>query len=386
MAVDYYDLIWQSEELFDEQHIDRFLGECAGRGINAIQWRLSVCGQLLYHTRTGDMFTGKKYNSQTSIAKAHETTYYKCKTILRQFDPLETAIRLSHKHGLKLYPWLTLYDDYGILGDRQSSIVANYPNMSWSSIDNRNHYLGVLSYAYPEVVEFRLRQIREILSYGGDGIYLCNRSHSRPPEYNIALEDFTIRNPDTSYIQWIAANTEFIEKAQKTAIGKFGFDPPAVAAYIQATGMPPENSPEWWNFRGQYFTKFMKQVRKEVSGKLAFGLRYEPNHPHFIYGNYFFNWAELLNGDILDELHYAMPEDESPHLMMLFPELFTSALTSKQGWCWLGHKKLTDTVKYKANIIKKCLNQGNLDGVTLFEAYHFIQKPDFWELLDYFKQ
>ena len=72
MAVDYYDLIWQSDELFDEQKIDHFLGQCAENGINAVQWRLSVCGELLYRTKTGDMFTGKPYNSPKSIAKLHK--------------------------------------------------------------------------------------------------------------------------------------------------------------------------------------------------------------------------------------------------------------------------------------------------------------------------
>lgn len=52
MDVDYYYLIGQSEELFDKQKINRFFGECAEHCINAVQWRLSVCGEFLYHIKT----------------------------------------------------------------------------------------------------------------------------------------------------------------------------------------------------------------------------------------------------------------------------------------------------------------------------------------------
>jgi len=386
MAVDYYDLIWQSEELFDEQKIDSFMGKCAEHGINAIQWRLSVCGELLYRTKTGDMFTEKPYNSPRSLAKLHESTYNKCKTILERFDPLETAIKLAHKHGMELYPWLTLYDDYGVQGDRTSSIMTEHPEMSWRSRDGKTYYLGVTSYAYPEVVEFRMKQIKEIETYEGDGLYLSNRSHSRSPEYNNALEDFTNKKPESCYVDWIMANRAFIDESQKTAIGKYGFDPPAVEDYIRATGKHPENSPQWNRFRGQYFTKFIEQVRQEVSGKLSFGLRYEPDAPHFLYGKYFFDWEHLTSKNIIDELHYALPEDESIDLKTSFPEMFRPSQTSKQGWCWLGHETQEDTIRHKANIIKQQVQQGNLEGIVLFEAYHFLKKPDYWKLFEYFKK
>jgi hypothetical protein len=384
MAVDYNDLIWKSEELFDEQHIDRFLGSCAEHGINAIQWRLSVCGQLLYRTKTGDMYTGKQYSSSGDFSKMYKARYDKCKVILNKFDPLEAVVRLAHKHGLELYPWLTLYDDYGVQGNHLSSLVEKHPELCWRSLDGKKYYLGVVSYAYPEVVEFRMRQIKEILSYGGDGLYLSNRSHSRSHDYNTAFKDFMLNTPGATYFEWIKENVAFTDKAQQEASGMYGFDPPAVEAYIKATGQQPEISEQWNRFRGQYFMKFIEQVRGEVTGKLSLGLRYEPNAPHFVYGKYFFDWAQLVDGNILDELHYALPEDDSVDLEALFPEMFKPSKTSKQGWCWLGHKAQEDTIRYKANIIKQQIEQGNLDGVVLFEAYHFLEKPDYWKLLDYF--
>ena len=386
MAADYYDLIQFSEELFDEQKIDQLFGEYAERGINAVQWRLSVCGQLLYHTKTRDMFTEKIHTSSASVEKLHKATLCKCKTILERFDPLEVAIKLAHKHGMELYPWLTLYDDYGVQGDRASSIVTEHPEMSWRSRDGKTNYLGVTSYAYPEVVEFRMKQIKEIATYGGDGLYLSNRSHSRPPAYNNALEDFTNKNPETCYTEWIQENTAFINESQKAAIGNYGFDPPAVEAYIRETGKQAENSPEWNRFRGQYFMKFIEQVRKEVSGKLSFGLRYEPDAPHFLYGKHFFDWDHLANSGIIDELHYALPDDESIDLKTSYPEMFKSSKASKQGWCWLGYPLPEDTIRYKADIIKQQIQQGNLDGVVLFEAYRFLKKPDYWKLLEYFQK
>jgi hypothetical protein len=229
-----------------------------------------------------------------------------------------------------------------------------------------------------------MRQISEILSYGGDGLYLSNRSHSRSPEHNKALGDSTDGKPEISYTEWIMANTAFVEESQKAAIGKYGFDPPAVEAYMRETGKQPEECEEWNRFRGRYFTKFIKQVRSEVSGKLSFGLRYDPDAPYFLYGKHFFDWELLTNGSILDELHYALPEDDSADLKALYPEMFKPSKTSRQGWCWLGHKNLEDTIRYKGNIIKRQIQQGNLEGVVLFEAYHFLKKPEYWKLLKYF--
>lgn len=269
-------------------------------------------------------------------------------------------------------------------GNCASSIVTKHPEMCWRSRDGKTYYLGITSYAYPEVVEFRMKQIKEILSYEGDGLYLSNRSHSRPPEYNTALDDFTNKKPETCYIEWIMANTAFIDESQKAAVGNYGFDPPAIKAYIKATGKQPEKSEQWNRFRGQYFMQFIKQVRREVSGKLSFGLRYEPDAPHFLYGKHFFDWERLVNENILDELHYALPEDDSVDLEPLYPEMFKLSKASKMGWCWLGHKIQEDTIRYKADIIKQQVEQGNLDGVVLFEAYHFLKKPDYWKLLEYF--
>ena len=44
IAVDFYDLIWQQETLFSEADIDRLFRKYAEHRVDAVLWRLSVCG------------------------------------------------------------------------------------------------------------------------------------------------------------------------------------------------------------------------------------------------------------------------------------------------------------------------------------------------------
>ena len=384
VAVDYYDLLWQSDELFDEQKIDHFLGMCAEHGIDAVQWRVSVCGQLLYHTKTADMFTAQEFDSLPAIARVHRETFHKCKAVLDKCDPLEVAVRLAHKHGLKIYPWLTLYDDYGVLGDRQSSLVKNLPELCWSTKDGKEHYLGATSYVYPEVVEYRLKQIRELNEYGGDGIYLSNRSHSRSEQYHNALRKFVELNPERDYTDWIRENQGFVEDGQAGAIGKYGFEPPAVNAFADKFGRVPEDTDsEWWRFRGGYFTDFMRNVRAEVQGKLSFGLRYPAGSKFFLYGDNFFDWKTMIKEGLIDELHYMFPDcmlsDE------VYPEMDEADDVSRYGWLWQGNPDIAKVEEIKVCPLKEAVSKGLIEGVVFFEAYHFLNYTERWKLINAFK-
>ena len=377
MAVDYYDLIWKCDGLFDEEHINRFLGECAAHGVDSVQWRLSVCGKLLYRTRTGDML-GDTPREDWQGARTQHAINEKAKAILAKFDPLEAAVRLAHKHGLKILPWLTLYDDGGYFKFSRSSLVDAHPELCWRSRDGKRHYRGVTSYVHPEVVEFRMRQIKEALNYGGDGLHLCLRTHSRPPEYFDALDTFLRDNPGSDHDDWLRTLGDKVSAMIRAAAGAYGFDPPATAAYERLTGKAPESGDlEWWRFRGQYFLDFMWKARRATPGALTFGVRYASGAP-YPYGDHFFDWRALLDG-IVDELHYELGEQGEA-----CPELGAPSPAAKLGWCWLGHHGLDQTMRLKAEPIKRRLDDGSLDGVVLFEAYHFLEKPDYWSLPGYF--
>ncbi len=383
MAIDYYDLIWKSRKLFGREHINCFLGQCAEHGIDTVQWRLSVCGKLLYHTKTGDMLESIPAEDLQAMQTPHCSIVEKAKAIMAEIDPLEVAVELAHKHGLKILPWLTLYDDRGYFRFSQSSLVAEHPEFCWRSENGEQYYSGVTSYVYPEVISFRMRQLNEILSYGGDGLHLSNRTHSRPPEYFTKRDDFLRKNPDANHNIWLQVVGESLAEIILQSAGQYGFDPPAVNAYKKITGrLPGKTDAEWWNFRGNYFTDFMKEVRKVVDGTLSFGLRYISGSP-YPYGDKFFDWNTLLN--IVDELHYELPENKSvPAMLESCPELESPSRSLKLGWCWLGPHCREETIRLKAPPIKDLIEAGFLNGAVLFEACNFWEKPEYWKLIRYF--
>jgi hypothetical protein len=358
MAVDYRDLIACSEELFGKEQINRFLGECAENKIDAVQWRLSACGQLLYHTKTGDMFTDQPFPEDLPLryGKKRRLIYDKCKAILSKLDPLETATKLARKHGLKMIPWLTLFDDWGEMGTTSSSFARNHPDMCWKSIDGKERMNGFISYAYPEAVEFRMRQIREILEFG-DGIYLSNRSHCRPQVFNDAMMKFLRENPECMVSDWLRQNSEYAAQLRKDCIGRFS-EP------------------------GQHFTEFLEIAAAEAKQKnkpISFGLRYFSGSEDFLQGDSYFDWDSLVNDGLISELHYLFPETGQGALE-LFPELST-AKCDCFGWLWLGHSDIEKTEKIKLNPILDSLEKGLLNGITLFEAFRFIENPVLWNIV-----
>lgn len=363
VAVDFYDLIGQRREPWKPEDIDCLLAGYAEQGITSVFWRLSCCGKLLYHTQTPDRFdfTGNEYGR-----KAVE--------LLRRFDPAAAAVTAARKNGIKIYFWITLYDDrgYGVNG-LSSRINQEHPEYSWRSRDGLEYYAGMLSYVYPEVVEYRLKQIIEINAYGGDGIYLCNRSHSRPPEIRRRMDQL-YKEDIAGVNKWCRDNNENIIKSVVDATGKFGFDPPALEAY----GKEPEDLTDWQRFRGTYFLDALRKFRKAISGKLGFGLRYGGSINGYIYGKDFFDWEYLSNGELLNFMAYQLPILPETGL-----EEYTDFLQmrSVEKWLWM-HMSST----FPEERIKLYQNQWeqweeHLDGVIFFEAFHLTDNPVYWNFI-----
>jgi len=179
IAVDFYDIIWMHDGLFTLADMDALFAKYAEHGVTGVLWRLSACGNLLYHSKTAERFDRRASASTQLISK-------KTLAVMEAYDPAEAAVAAGKKFGIAVYFWLTLFDEagYSSIPDFLSPFCEAHPEYSWRSRDGKSSYYGVLSYTYPEVIEYRLNQIREISAYGGDGLYLCNRSHSRSPPYS----------------------------------------------------------------------------------------------------------------------------------------------------------------------------------------------------------
>lgn len=363
VAVDFYDLVWQSRKPWTPEMINELFERYASVGVTGVLWRLSVCGKLLCNIDSPD-----KFNSCDGEIEV------KCMELLSRFDPAEAAVAAGKKHGIEVYLWLTLYDDHGYgskPGKHSSDFNAKHPEYSWRSRDGKEFYRGVLSYAYDEVVEFRLDQIRKINAYGADGLYLCNRSHSRPPEVCKAMDE-AIKQLSTESA-WCRENRDFIVKSQLDACGKFGFDPPALAAY----GKEITDLANWQRFRGRYFIDFMEKVRKITPGKIGFGLRYSPGIPGFVFGDDFFDWDRLSDGSLVDFMSYRMtiaPEigDEDFH------ELYRPTPVKKFFWM-----NLSNNAEAAIQVHQQKLDSCNteFDGIVMFEAYFMTDQNKYWDFL-----
>ena len=386
LYIDYYDLIWKSESLFDENRIDQFLGRCAEAGISSVFWRVSVCGALLYHTELPDrfdMFT-PDYEGEVWRKDIHD----KVSAVLQRFDPMAVACRLARKHGLRIMPWLTLYDDYGPRGNHPSSFQRNHPEFCWKHIEKDEYIPGIVSYAYIESVEFRMKQIRELLSYDVDGILLSVGSHSRAPAYLHSQQLWLEEHPDKNIRDFNIANPGLWKKFQKESLGKFGFDPPAVEAFSLLYGhMPESNDADWWAFRGNYLMDFLRKVRQELTRKdqtISIYYRSSELQQNRLIPESFFQWSKLANSGIVDEIHYLIP-DTTEDLSLHFPELSTDSNPRAHATFWMGLNDFKGN-KARASVVRNAIEERQFTGVSFFEAMSFFCHEENWKYIEEFNQ
>ena len=369
IAVDFYDLIWKAENPFSRDDMDALFCKYAEYGVDAVLWRVSVCGKLLYHSQTPDRYMG---------CKAQNSTGEKAMAVMRQYDPAEVVVAMGKKYGIEVYFWLTLFDDasYAGFSEMESSICKAHPEYSWQSRDGKTHYLGVLSYAFPEVVEFRLRQIRELAGYGGAGIYLCNRTHFRSPVIREAMNQAGLDQDNVN--QWCREHSDLIRSEYVRCRGQFGFDQPALAAYQGDLN----DIVAWQHHRGAYFTEFMKKARVAANpGKMWMGLRYGANLGPYIYGDHFFDWKKFSDGSITDALAYDLqPPDYDREED--FPEFYQRTVARKLLWMSLSMNNPEKLLDAYAKSLERW--KPFMDGIILFEAYQMTNNPSYWHFLKAF--
>jgi hypothetical protein len=159
-----------------------------------------------------------------------------------EWDAAASYVKLAHEYGLKVYAFMEQAEAHG---------------WGWNSGFSRQHpeYLtrnrdgevceGTLSYAYPEVVEFKLNLLREVLAYGFDGlgINLHKGGDHRHPRWQDGV----------FYAHYDLPIVEAFRR-ERTPCRSVGRDPFRI---------PPED-PEWVRFRARYVTEFMRQASRLV--------------------------------------------------------------------------------------------------------------------------
>ena len=366
IAVDFYDLIWKQKTVFSLEDMEALFAKYAENGINAVLWRLSVYGKLLYHSKTPDKYT---------IGGAPQSVEVKALKVMETYDPAAAAVAMGRKYGIEVYFWLTLFDEasYSVFPERESCISQAHPEYSWRSKDGSGYYRGVLSYVYPEVIEFKLRQIREIASYGGAGIYLCNRTHSRSPLIRKAMAEAGLDQENVN--TWCREHTDLIISEYRRCRGQYGYDPIALESFKGDLN----DTVAWQRHRGSYFTAFMEKARIAAQpGKLLFGLRYGAELGPYIYGDHFFDWERFSDGTVVDALAYDIqpPNYDSPEK---FPEFYRKTASSKLLWMSLSANDPEGLLNAYAPSLERW--KPFMDGIILFEAYQMTGNPEYWEFI-----
>ena len=169
MRVDYLDqccTLWEKErEVYDENRIENLMKVCAQKGITEIHWRTSLGGKVSYPSKVMEPFNGCYSPQSEGLRKAMES-----------FDPLEIATKYARKYGLSIYPWVTMFDSFFI--GMEDPLFRKKPGLLILDRSQKIPLKGIPCYAEPEVQEYRLAEVKELLdNYDIDGIMYGTNTH-----------------------------------------------------------------------------------------------------------------------------------------------------------------------------------------------------------------
>lgn len=244
------------------------------------RWR-DTFGITTVYWRTGAWFLR---NYCISVRSSLTRYWTQADAVFSRFDPYRAAAADAHRLGLKIFAYTTIFDE----GSPPSVLYGGGTPFPWQSRFTRDHpeYLvvdrtgtkrqyGVMEYAYPQVRAYKLKELTDFLDrYDYDGVYLCTRSHSKP--------------------------------AQRA--DEFGFNDPVVRAFRQRYGVDLRTEPfdvqAWRNLRGDFLTRFLREVRRELNRR---GKRLAVGVPQGDilgppYGNMTLDWRTWVKERLVDRL------------------------------------------------------------------------------------
>jgi hypothetical protein len=131
-----------------------------------------------------------------------------------------------------------------------TTFAERHPEYWWTDRNGKRRP-SKLSFAYPEVREYKLRLIKEQIAYGVDEVCL----------------DFFREN------HLFAARHELLipkQEVDEDGVCIYGYEPTIINTYQEQHGDSPNvlrNSDEnWVRFRAGFLTSFMRDVRRELGG------------------------------------------------------------------------------------------------------------------------
>jgi len=251
IAVDYSDNVVGANrkgELGDTPLIKQIMDDIKSAGGTAVCWRVSRSGSV--------SFPSKVYIPYFPRTKGMVTSW---DLLFKHCDPLRVAVDYAHEIGLKIYPYITLFDD--AYENRESEFGHEHPeyyirHYRWKKNLSKpsSYYIkGIFSYGYPEVRTWRMKLVKELISYGADGIYIdCARTHAGIHAIPVHGWYPTATMPHTYY----GYNDYEVARYRKL----YGKEPPRRSSRSLAPREPSADEINWNKVRGSFLTEFMREA------------------------------------------------------------------------------------------------------------------------------
>lgn len=392
LNLDFYDMVYldppyckgaeNRDGKYSQAQLEALIAQAADSGFTIINFRVAVCGKVAYRSNIKD-----QSDDQPEIARTLQT-----------YDPLAVVIESAHRNGIKCYVWMTPFDDSGKVegyekrgrGIMQSMFSWLNPNYQLLSRNGDDPLWGVYSFGHPEVVDYLISQVNEILDYKPDGIFFSDRTHSN------------MSSRQTEY----GFNTPVIERYKELYKG----DPRDPAHY---------DLEKFSSVQGDFYTEFLREAAKPIRNAGArlmvkVSWRQEDDRIAHRLGSLhksFFQWEKWIEEGLIDELVIGGDAATGTGPEFVLPYYDTEADISRpdhfrrkphsvpiyrwltlQDWAWPSEKeKAFDSSgkkTFKEPVIEKMLTkvyESGADGALMHEAL-IIQAFDQWHLYKEFSE
>jgi uncharacterized lipoprotein YddW (UPF0748 family) len=311
LHVDYGDQLHLARDQGDwygRRRIDSLMDRSAAAGVTTIFWRVSMIGAANYPS---------KIRYQINDPLAHQTRVNEPAThtftvigpvyerALQDGDPLQLAIDAAHRNGMQLYAYVTLFDES--YPGAESKFVQQRPECCWQHRYYTDKRLpGLLSYACPEVIEYRLSELAELLAYDLDGIYY-DTARTHTGVYDINALPFSDFSPYCHY------GFNDIEVGEYEA--RYGICPRL--QNLKDAVLPEQRAVildgRWDRLRGEYLTAYLAEAAARIKAegrRLTVGLYTDADtylspagqRGRAPMGRFHHDWQAWAAGGLIDDL------------------------------------------------------------------------------------
>ncbi len=237
--------------------VKHMLDACKACGWSRVHWRVFDAGRSTYKSKLlapgstpeensfyspkgeEDQALFKKYAPTVTPQRIAEIQAGFLKMDYSTFDSLACAIEYGHRIGLKIDAWATINEDDHGWGWR-SEFAKAHPEYRWVRKDGKP-YRSQISFSFPQVREYKLALIKELLDYDIDGLFL----------------------------DWIrTGDVRDNPQTDADGVADSGYETPNVEAFKQKHKLDAHevaNGDEGWvRTRAEPQTEFMRDARKLV--------------------------------------------------------------------------------------------------------------------------